>query len=346
LPAEHMSKPETSERIEEQTAAEQTAAEQMQELEKKSRDLFKEALRNKTIEPDALKEWSEMNSELKELGEQAIPEVTESLQQSSQEGESNSEKDQSMQDAVEKQEKVLEKMKSALEQANRTEEKLEAAGFVARLRTAAKKSREIASAMVQVVTRSLSSEGVSVAAGVDSGDLAKDIYLELIENSKRQENIRRSVGLIEDDLGHFARRTSQEDYANIQSEMRESQIRSALETLKTRIADNQVGRSVPEIKRWADQLDAWADIIDPSKKDDKAGGGGEGAGGGQEPDLAQIELMAELMRMIQEEQDIRAKTRYLDDLQRRQQGLPTAEEEAAAKTIPKPNPTPVALPEA
>ncbi len=346
LPADQMSKPETAERVDEQTASEESATTQMQELEEKSRELFKEALRNKTIEPDALKEWSEMNSQLKELGEKDIPEVTESLQQSTQEGKSNSEKDNSMREAVEKQKEVLKKMKSALEQANRTEEKLEAAGFVARLRAAAKKSREIASAMIQVVTRSLSSEGVSVAAGVDTDDLAKDIYLELIDNSKRQDNIRRSVGLIEDDLGHFARRTNEQDYAKIQDEMRESQIRSALEALKIRIADNQVGRSVPEIKRWADQLDAWADIIDPSTKEE-AGGGGEGAGGGsQEPDLAQIELMAELMRMIQEEQDIRAKTRYLDDLQRRQLGLPTAEEESAAKPLPKPKPTPVALPEA
>lgn len=347
LPTEQMSQPETTQRIEDQTAAEQSSGDQMEELEKKSRELFKEALRNKTIEPDALKEWSEMNSQLKELGKQDIPEVTQSLQQSSQEDKSNSEKDKSMSEAVEKQKEVLEKMKSALEQANRTEEKLEAAGFVARLRAAAKKSREIASAMVHVVTRSLSSEGVSVAAGVATEDLAKDIYLELIENSKLQDNIRRSVGLIEDDLGHFARRTSEQDYAKIQSEMRKSQIRRALETLKIRIADNQVGRSVPEIKRWADQLDAWADIIDPSKNDDKAGGGGEGGGGAsQPPDLAQIELMAELMRMIQEEQDIRAKTRYLDDLNRRQKGLPTAEEEAAARPIPKPKPTPAPLPEA
>ena len=69
-------------------------------------------------------------------------------------------------------------------------------------------------------------------------------------------------------------------------------------------------------KKWAAQLKAWADILDPPQ--DPAGAGGGGGGEGQEPSLDDndFEFMLKVMKMIQTEQDIRARTRALEQLRR------------------------------
>ena len=64
------------------------------------------------------------------------------------------------------------------------------------------------------------------------------------------------------------------------------------------------------------QLKAWADILDPPE--DPSGGGGGGGGEGAPPSLDDndFEFMLKVMKMIQTEQDIRARTRALEQLKR------------------------------
>ncbi|QQL44031.1 hypothetical protein [Sulfuriroseicoccus oceanibius] len=301
-------------RVDEQIAEDERTQQKIDDLERMSRELFREALRNKTIDPKAMERWSQMNNQLSELSQSEVPELLEQLQQAGDPSKAASEREQAMDRAVEEQKEVVEKMKDALKSADQTEEQLEAAGFVARLRSAAKKNRNNATSLVQVMVRSLNDEdGTLDAAGASRDEVEKDTFLELLEGAKRQEMLRRSIRNIEEDLGHYSRRSQREDYGQIQEEMRELGVVDAMDNLREEIGENLVGRSVPALKQWADQLDAWADLIDPSKQEDQNGGGGGSGGGGGQKDLAQIELMLELMRMIQQQQDIRAKTRFLGE---------------------------------
>ena len=58
----------------------------------------------------------------------------------------------------------------------------------------------------------------------------------------------------------------------------------------------------------------WAKLLEGSQKDGGGGGGGGGSGGSMEDQ--DFEFMLKVMRMIQSEQDIRARTRAIEQLRR------------------------------
>ena len=95
--------------------------------------------------------------------------------------------------------------------------------------------------------------------------------------------------------------------------MRSSQIDAALEDLSERISANISFTSITWSKEWAKKLREWAKQLEDDKN---SGGGGGGGGGGMSQEDQDFEFMLKVMRMIQKEQDIRARTRSLEDLRR------------------------------
>ena len=132
----------------------------------------------------------------------------------------------------------------------------------------------------------------------------------------QQRRTASDVHWIHEDLGHFYARTQKEEHKKIMDEMTESNIDSHLESIRAKIASNRTFKALSAAKKWSAQLKAWADILDPPE--DPSGAGGGGGGEGQEPSLDDndFEFMLKVMMMIQTEQDIRSKTRALEQLRR------------------------------
>ena len=97
--------------------------------------------------------------------------------------------------------------------------------------------------------------------------------------------------------------------------MRESNVDSHLDETREKIAANRTFMAITAAKKWAALLRAWADILDPPQDPNE---GGDGSGGGDDPGLDDndFEFMLKVMKMIQTEQDIRARTRALEQLRR------------------------------
>jgi len=95
--------------------------------------------------------------------------------------------------------------------------------------------------------------------------------------------------------------------------MRDSQIDIGLENLRREITSNHSFRSIHVAKKWSARLLAWAKKLE-GDNGGGAGGGGGGAGGSQQD--KDFEFMLKVMRMVQKEQDIRARTRSLEQLKR------------------------------
>ena len=75
---------------------------------------------------------------------------------------------------------------------------------------------------------------------------------------------------------------------------------------------NRAFLSALEAKKLSEQLSAWAKKLEG----DPSGGGGGGGEGGESPEEKDFEFMLKVMRMVQSEQDIRARTRSLEQLMR------------------------------
>ena len=137
------------------------------------------------------------------------------------------------------------------------------------------------------------------------------------ELATQQRRTASDVRWIQEDLGHFYARTQKEIHKTLLVEMQDSRIDTALDDNRERIADNQTYEAIVIARKWAAQLREWVKLLE-GDQDGGGGGSGEGEGGGLNDE--DFEFMLKVMRMIQQEQDIRARTRALEQL-RRARGL-------------------------
>ena len=77
---------------------------------------------------------------------------------------------------------------------------------------------------------------------------------------------------------------------------------------------NYTFRAANNASFWSAKLKEWAKKLEGDKDD--AGGGGGGGGGGGNPEDEDFEFMLRVMKMIQQEQDLRATTRALEEIKR------------------------------
>lgn len=297
------------ERLENQKDAERENAERMRELQQRMEQLFKDANRNGDIDKETMKKMAESMQSMKELGNEDMPKVEKKLDDAADQRNTPEQSKKDVQEAVEEQKKALEKMKKAIEQANEANRNFEASTFVNRLKKAASEQDGIASALIESFERALGLRREEV----DPADLRK------VDDLVRQQSQTASdVRWIQEDLGHFFARTQKPIHRELLDAMRESKIDLALDDNRQRIGRNEGFRATDSARHWANQLREWAKKLS-GDKDKPGGGGGGGGGGGPNPEDEDFEFMLRVMRMVQQEQDLRARTRVLEQLRRSQQ---------------------------
>jgi tetratricopeptide (TPR) repeat protein len=292
------------ERLENQQAGERENAERMRDLAQRMEQLFKDANRNGDIEKDTMKKMAESMQSMKELGNQDMPKVEKKLGDAADQRNTPEQSKKDVQQALEEQKKVLEKMKQAIEQANEANRNFEASTFVNRLKKAASEQDGVAASLIEAFERAL---------GIRREELDPAELRRLDDSVRQQSQTTSDVRWIKEDLGHFFARTQKPVHRELLDAMNESKIDVAMEENRQRIARNEGFRGVDSARHWANQLREWAKKLEDDKN---SGGGGGGGGGGGSPEDEDFEFMLRVMRMVQQEQDLRARTRVLEQLRR------------------------------
>ncbi|MCP5536719.1 MAG: hypothetical protein H7A51_10895 [Akkermansiaceae bacterium] len=295
---------EARKKLEAQQDAERANKERMQELSKKMEQLFKDAVRNGDIDKEALQKMAKALQAMKELSKEDLPKVEQKLQDAQSQRNTKEKSEQDLKDAIEEQKKALEKMKQALKDANEANQNFEASTFVNRLKRAASEEDGIASTFIDLIDKIIGQD-------YDSLDPVEQRAIKAAYDQQRQTAA--DVRWIQEDLENYYTRTQKDEHKKLVDAMRASRIDEELEALATRVSSNISFTSIGESKHWAEQLRKWAKELDGQNKKDDGGGGGGGGGPQEEKDF---EFMLKVMRMIQKEQDIRARTRSLEDLRR------------------------------
>ncbi|MEM9080331.1 MAG: hypothetical protein AAGC74_06525, partial [Verrucomicrobiota bacterium] len=293
-------------RLEKSRASEQENMEKMDEMSKRMEELFQDALRNGEIEEKTMQKLSQTQQKMRELAEQDLPDVEKQLRKSQDNRSTPEQSQKDLSKATEEQQEALKKMKDTLENANDANRDFEAATFVNRLKRAASEQDGIASSLQDSFER---------LAGLRSFEVDPSDERILGELAMQQKRTASDVMWIQEDLGHFYARTEKELHKILLDEMAGSGIESSLENNRERISRNLTFRSIVFSKKWANQLRAWAKMLEG---DANGGGGAGGGGGGGGPSMEDqdFEFMLKVMRMIQTEQDIRARVRALEQLRR------------------------------
>ncbi|MDC0287432.1 hypothetical protein OAK89_04310 [Akkermansiaceae bacterium] len=314
---EDLQNEEAKKKLAEQQDAEDQNAEKMKELAEKMQELFKDAARNKSIDKDVMKKMAESLQNMKELGEQDLPEVEQKLSES-QDNKSTPEKaKKDLKEAIEKQKEALKKMQDTIKKANEANNNFEASTFINRLKRAASDENGISSKLIAAMTgkdpESKKAASTLLGAATES-DSFDPVFRRMIEKlGTQQRRTTTDVSWIQEDLANFFARTQKEIHKEIVDEMKESEIDIQLEALLLSISKNRAFLSALEAKKLSEQLSAWAKKLEG---DPSGGGGGGGEGGGESPEEKDFEFMLKVMRMVQSEQDIRARTRSLEQLMR------------------------------
>lgn len=306
LDGDELQKEENQKRLETQTSEEAETQRRMEDLTRRMEELMKGATRNGDIDKETLKKMAESLKSMQELSEEDIPKVEEKLSDSQDQSNTPEKSQKDVDEAVEQQKKAVAKMQEAIEKANDANRRFEAGTFVNRLKKAAGEEEGIVGSLREAFERVLGLKPQQT----DPSDLRR-----LGENSRQQGETAADVRWIQEDLANFHARTKQESFKKILDEMRESKIDIGLEEVRTALAANHTYQAAEQAKQWADRLNEWAKTLEGEKENGDGGEGGDSSPNSEDEDF---EFMLRVMKMIQTEQDLRARTRALEQLRRDQ----------------------------
>jgi hypothetical protein len=304
LSGEQLQKEENTKRLEQQEQAEAESKRRMENLTERMEDLMKDAARNGDVQKETLKKMAESLKSMQELSQQDLPKVQEKLGDSQEQSNTPDKAKKDVAQAVEEQKKAVEKMQDAIAKANDANRQFEAGTFVNRLKKASGEQAGIASSLIEAYERIL---------GIKSSKLDPSDQRRLNETLNQQANTGSDIRWLQEDLGNFFVRTKTESFKQILDEMKSSQIDIGLEEIRTLISANHSFIATEASKKWADKLAEWAKKLEGEKEKDPNGGGG---GGGPSPEDEDFEFMLRVMKLVQQEQDLRAQTRALEQLRR------------------------------
>ncbi len=307
--AEELQSEDAKEKLAESEQKEAENAEKMKEIAKKMEEIFKDAARNGELDQKTMKEMADALQNMKELGEQDMPEVEKKLGEAQDQKSTPEKTEKDLKEAIKKQKEALKKMQETIEKANQANENFEASTFVNRLKKSSADEGSIGNSLNSALTGKLA----IVGASPNSDDIDPVNQRLLGELSGQQRSITNDVRWIQEDLERFYARTQKPIHKEVYEDMAKSLIDEKLERLREKIQKNHTFTSRKLAKDWSDRLMEWAEKLEGPKDDGGGGDGGGGGGGGEEKDF---EFMLKVMRMVQAEQDIRGRTRSLEQMLR------------------------------
>jgi hypothetical protein len=308
LDAQDRQQDSNAKRLEAQEQAEAESKRRMENLTERMEELMKDAARNGDVQKDTLKKMAESLKSMQELSKQDLPKVQEKLADAQEQSNTEEKTQQDITQAVEEQKKAVEKMQEAIAKANDANRQFEAGTFVNRLKKAAGEQTGIASALIDAYERILGRKSTKL----DPSDQRK-----LREADAQQAVTASDVRWLQEDLASFFARTQTDSFKQILDEMKSSQIDIGLEEVRSQLETNHSFTATENSQKWAKRLTEWAAKLEGEKDKQDAGGGG--GGGSQSPEDEDFEFMLRVMKLVQQEQDLRAQTRALEQLRRTRQ---------------------------
>ncbi len=314
LDGRELQEEENRKRIAEQAGEEAETRRRTEELTDKLEKLLEDAVRNGDIDKDTMRKMAETLQNMRELSNQDVPEVQENLDQAGDPSNTEQKSDSEMKEAVEKQKKVVEKMQETVEKANEANKSFEAGTFVKRLRKAAGEQNGITGSLVREFTTAFTQRPGKDLIGLDNKNIDPSGITLLNQNIRQQSDTSADVRWIQEDLAHFHARTQGAEFKEVLDEMRDTDVTAKLEDVRNKLLQNHSYKAAELSKQWADKLEQWAAKLDSAQDDGGSDGGGGGGGGGGENE--DFEFMLRVMKMIQTQQDLRSRTRALEQFKR------------------------------
>ncbi len=282
------------------SAQEELNIDRINELKERGEQIFQEAARNTHIEPDAMKNLMEALEAMKGTAENKMSEAQEGFNESSKQ---NQEQKENLEQATQDHKDATNELRKTSEKLTQSTQQLEASTYTARLRFAARQVDIVINALIG---------NIQDLVGLKPTQLSSRQTKEMNNLATLQVSTTKVVHWILQELDQYRNRQNIEPvYGKIYQEMFDADIVGKLEKVTENINSTRSGIGIEEAGACSELLKKWADVLDDQQQ---KGGGGGGEGGGDDESLSDedFEFLLKIMRMIQQQQDIRTRTRTLE----------------------------------
>ncbi len=288
---------EAMKQLQEQEAKESANTEELQRLAREGLELMEEAMRNEDFDGEALQEWSKILTTMQSVAHQAMPRLTETLRDAQR---STARREEELASARDQQQDILEQLREMSGSLDESLQGLVARSFAMRLRELSGDETKLVTVLHTLVGETL---------GMSPADLAEPLRQQLAAQAEGHDDIAKRAAELLDDLRGFTQRATIGVYLATHHLMVEAGLPDAIQADTRLITDNLLGQAINACTRWGEQFAAWAELLDPRGDDDE----GDGQGEEQQMSEEQLKAMLTLLRILQEEHEIRDQTRLIEN---------------------------------
>ena len=305
---------ESTEKLGQQSGDQKQTASQLKNLAGETAGTLAEALRNPQISPETLKDWARHAEQMNQLAADAMPAAAQSLEASRSDGPRRAEK---LDRALGQEQDILNALRQMEKKASENLESLMAQTLAARLRRAAGTERDIAAGFRKMLPDTV---GMTVA------QLPAEPRQSIDSMGARNAEVTHEAGRLHGEISRLFDRTSLNRYGDVAREMESLKTEDALAALGGLVERNIGVQSIDTARRWSDQFEKWAGRL--SGKDNSQAPGRSSAG---EPDAAQLQALLALMRLRQQQEQLREQTSVLEQQKAFSPNYPAGARDAAER---------------
>ncbi len=287
---------ESAQKLAEQSNDQQQTAAQLRDLAKQVAANLAEALRNSQISPATLKNWAARAEQMNQLATSAMPAAAQSLTTAQSEA---AQRPQKLDQALAQEQDILDAMRQMARTANEDLETMMAQTLAARLRRAATMERDVASSFQQMLPDTI---------GMTAGQLPDEPRRKLDLMTASHAEVTREAGRLEDEIARLFDRTSLTRYGDVAREMDGLRTEDSLAALGKLVKQNIGVQSIGTARYWGDQFERWAGRLSEQDKSQSANGDQSG-----KPDSEQLQALLALMRLRQQQAQLREQTSVLEE---------------------------------
>jgi hypothetical protein len=287
---------ESAQKLAQQSSDQDQTSAQLADLSRQLAGTLAEALRNTQISPETLKNWASRVEQMHQLAATAMPSAAQSLASAQSEPEQRPRK---LDQALGQEQNILDAMRQMAAQANADLETLMAQTLAARLRRAASAENGLASDFQKMLPETI---------GMTPAQLPADPRQKLDLMNASHAEVTREAGRLEDEISRLFDRTSLNRYGDVAREMDGLKTEDSLAALGKLVEKNIGVESIDTARYWSAQFQRWAARLSEQDNSQSASGGQNG-----KPNAAQLQALLALMRLRQQQDQLREHTTVLEE---------------------------------
>jgi len=257
---------------------------------------LRDALRNPSFSKDTLQQWTENLQSMQSVAQGAMSQSSQSLQSAQQ---NDSERRDNLETAAQNQEEALQQLQELQGEVNADLDQLQAETLAQRLRKTGRSEEGIEERIQDVA---------SAIIGLPRSELSPYFKRHNDQLASHQTATTAGVEVLQSEISRYFERTQRPNYGEVSQEMHVVDTVGELQRVQELIAKNISMEASRNLIVWAERFHRWADALQPPEEESGSGSGGGGAG----EENNTVKIILGLLRLRENEINLRAQTQALD----------------------------------